>query len=207
MTTIGNDEFDDEFADLTIPVHAANSNKLKRIGIEVDVTSIKGIMTVIFRYYTSLYRIEFRFVKSMKKFFHFFVSDELQTKASSCTELKTGLLRDIKNKSEELRKETAKCEGHALMLQNLIKLDRGELPTTDPHFQETTEMAKTHGAKATQVVTEQNEAAQKKVDLSRASVIKMRGQLQVISQTTKSNTTTGNDVFMKANRFVKISFC
>ena len=36
------EEFDDEFADLTIPTHTANSNKLKRIGIEVDVTSIKG---------------------------------------------------------------------------------------------------------------------------------------------------------------------
>ena len=37
-----NEEFDDEFVDLTIPVHTANTNKLKRIGIEVDVTSIKG---------------------------------------------------------------------------------------------------------------------------------------------------------------------
>ena len=37
-----NDDFDDEFADLTIPTHTANSNKLKRIGIEVDVTTIKG---------------------------------------------------------------------------------------------------------------------------------------------------------------------
>ena len=36
------EEFDDEFADLAIPTHTANTNKLKRIGIEVDVTTIKG---------------------------------------------------------------------------------------------------------------------------------------------------------------------
>ena len=42
MTSMITDEFDDEFADLTIPVHTANTNKLKRIGIEVDVTTIKG---------------------------------------------------------------------------------------------------------------------------------------------------------------------
>ena len=42
MTSVNGDEYDDEFADLTIPVHTANTNKLKRIGIEVDVTSIKG---------------------------------------------------------------------------------------------------------------------------------------------------------------------
>ena len=118
--------------------------------------------------------------------------------------MKTGLLRDIKNKSDELRNETVKVEGHTLMLQNLVKLDRGELPTNDTNFDATTEMAKKWGAKATQQVTEDLETAQKKVDAARAAVIKMRGQLQVISQTTKSNTTTGNDVFMKANRSVHI---
>ena len=88
------------------------------------------------------------------------------------------------------------------MLQNLVKLDRGELSPTDPQFDETTKVAKTHGAKATEYIKNESEAAQKRVDAARAAVIKMRGQLQVISQTTKSNTTTGNDVFMKANRFV-----
>ena len=86
------------------------------------------------------------------------------------------------------------------MLQNLVKLDRGELAATDEHFQATTEMAKLHGAKAIEYVTNENEAAQKKIELSRASVIKMRNQLQAISNTSKSALTTGNDVFMKANR-------
>ena len=114
--------------------------------------------------------------------------------------MKTGLLRDIKNKSEELRKETVKSEEHALMLQNLVKLDRGELAATDEHFQATTEMAKLHGSKAIEHVTGENDAAQKKIESSRASVIKMRNQLQAISNTSKSSLTTGNDVFLKANR-------
>ena len=128
------------------------------------------------------------------------LSDELQTKASSCTELKNGLLRDIKNKSEELRKETVRSEDLTLMIQNLVKLDRGDLPSTDPNFAKTTEKAKQHGAKAITEVTEENEAAQKKIESARAAVIKMRSQLQAISNTSKSSLSTGNDIFMKNNR-------
>ena len=128
------------------------------------------------------------------------LSDELQTKASSCTELKNGLLRDIKNKSEELRKETVRSEGLTLMIQNLVKLDRGDLPSTDPNFAATTAKAKQHGAKAITEVTEENETALKKIDAARAAVIKMRSQLQAISNTSKSSLTTGNDIFMKNNR-------
>ena len=86
------------------------------------------------------------------------------------------------------------------MLQNLVKLDRGELPPTDEHFNTTVETAKKHGSQAIDKVKEEHESAQKRVDNSRASVIKMRNQLQAISNTTKSVMNTGNDVFMKNNR-------
>ena len=47
MTTEVNlEEFDDEFADLALPTHTSSNNKNKRIGIEVDVTNIKGIRVV-----------------------------------------------------------------------------------------------------------------------------------------------------------------
>ena len=109
-------------------------------------------------------------------------------------------MRDIKNKSEELRKETVRSEELTLMIQNLVKLDRGDLPATDPNFTATTEKAKLHGAKAITEVTEENETAQKKIENARAAVIKMRSQLQAISNTSKSSLTTGNDIFMKNNR-------
>ena len=38
-----NEEFDDEFADIALPTHSTSTNKYKRIGIEVDVTNIKGV--------------------------------------------------------------------------------------------------------------------------------------------------------------------
>ena len=88
------------------------------------------------------------------------------------------------------------------MIENLIKLDRGELLPSDPNFTAATELAKKHGAKAISHVTEENEAAQKRVDLARASVIKMRGQLQAIATTSKSNALHGNDVFIKNNRYL-----
>ena len=86
------------------------------------------------------------------------------------------------------------------MIENLVKLDRGELSPTDPSFTEATELAKKHGCKAISHMTEENEAAQKRVELARASVIKMRGQLQAIATTSKSNALHGNDVLMKNNR-------
>ena len=86
------------------------------------------------------------------------------------------------------------------MLQNLVKLDRGELPATDPNFAATADMAKQFGAKAITNATEDRDGAQKRVDSSRAAVIKMRSQLQAISNTSKSSLTTGNDIFMKNNR-------
>ena len=98
--------------------------------------------------------------------------------------MKTGLLRDIKTKSDELRKETVTVDKHKLMLQNLIKLDRGELPPNDENFAAATEIAKTHGAKAMDHVTEEVETAQKRVDAARNAVIKMRSQLQAIATLT-----------------------
>ena len=181
------DEFDDEFVDLTVPVHTAKNNKYKRIGIEVDVTSIKG---------KKLWINHYKLIS--------LCSDALQTNASSCLELKTGLLRDIKTKSDELRKETVTVDKHKLMLQNLIKLDRGELSPTDENFAAATEIAKTHGAKAMDHVTEEVETAQKRVDAARNAVIKMRSQLQAIATTSKSTTTTGADIYMKNNRYVRV---
>ena len=61
-------------------------------------------------------------------------------------------------------------------------------------------MAKKFGAKAITNATEDRDEAQKRVDSSRAAVIKMRSQLQAISNTSKSSLSTGNDIFMKNNR-------
>ena len=42
------EEFDDEFVDIAMPTHSTSTNKFKRIGIEVDVTSIKGELCLDF---------------------------------------------------------------------------------------------------------------------------------------------------------------
>ena len=99
-----------------------------------------------------------------------------------------------------MRKETANAQNHATMIENLVKLDRGELAPSDAQFTEATDLAKKYGSKAISHVTEEHETAQKRVELARASVIKMRGQLQAIATTSKSNALHGNDVFMKNNR-------
>ena len=90
------------------------------------------------------------------------------------------------------------------MIQNLIKLDRGELAPTDEHFAATTAMAKKYGAKATDNVTEESETAQKRVDAARAAVIKMRSQLQAVATTSKTTNASGSDIYMKNNRSVMI---
>ena len=41
------EEFDDEFVDIAMPTHSTSTNKNKRIGIEVDVTNIKGKMDIM----------------------------------------------------------------------------------------------------------------------------------------------------------------